>query len=901
MGIYRFLGQQTSPGVYSLLANSSGDLIGQFEVDSLLNQLVVVESASVKSLLDSYLTRDVLPALDAMTGGTFTATSTPTSTVGVIRVRVDASMGFQEYAVTATVSSDVLVRGGSWLGCRHGLYAYLRELGFDQLGPGTAFLRTPTVETMPRRLSLSGSPTFDTISPPPQGPDSGASWPFANPTAQQTTWTAFHDANSCALLDYCSTGITPERQAFGGHARGAIYTAQQAALDASADHFAWIGGARQIGTTQFHVTHTGTVTGTDYSGTAGVPAIMTDYVEGDYDTIQAALGAHPELAGRRLNISVAYGDGEVVCTDTKCVDLVRNVAGGSTDALPVDLALWTASKVAAIAASRDIDAEIIEYAYEKFAAPPSAGYAVHPNVRVLLAPYTYALGTYDPRYLVEVFAARSALDGFKLGLYDYPGLPTFHESSPTFAAVLWWARVRHSRLHGIDTITGETSMAGGAVGLAWWGCHRLNWDPSLTDDELIEEYCERAFGAAAVPMERVIRRWHGNLWPRYVACEFTLGQDFDDLNDADALVTTDAGSRARVAQMMAYAIHLHYQFVWDQLIAGSPTEAAADTAGANLLRHAWRTHNNPIIDCKWLSDHVLAETDTSAAFVADWTVPTVAGDYAAWRTARGIVDYTDADIRTLFATVRALYPAPDAATHTEPDYSSLTVWGTPSGTTLQVGIYTTGLEGPETGHPVEFVVASGQTGSLLIEFSVTVGPGMTRLRLYQLVAGEEVSVSTTDVPMVFGATPSHSYALGSMTPGTYRLYIQNGTAAQHRLTPRSDLAITRAATTGRPAWNESIGFWEQYFHVPRGVTKFHFYAESSTGLAFWDESGGSVTPSLVGTYTYQLVVPSGQDNKAWKMEGNTGSSVRTTRFLDIPNRTAPSRAQLLVASNLASE
>jgi hypothetical protein len=958
---------------------------GSTLVDPLLNKLIVVEDTTVQTRLDSALTSDILPSLQTMTGQSFSVTNS-SATVGVVRVRTNGTLATQQYRITASPSSDVLIEGGGWRGCQHGLFAWLAELGVQQLAPSSRWRLTPSSSDLRLTLTINRTPIFKTYSWGPQGTVSGGRWPAGGATAtfHIDAWQEFLRWNGRPLAHCVGTG--PENQAFAGHTDPFAYSSKKAQFDADDNHFAlhsppWLaltayyvndevtcnghkyqcvgagtsaasggptgtgasiadgsvtwshdnifcgaGGAahseRRVGAGVFHMTHGGpggVDTPGDYSTQAGLRTIYASYVTDTIDTnLLAALPTHPEIGDLKFGVGASVADGAKTCADYKCRDSLRGEFSINQDATGSDLEAVRAGKIYALAkaARPAVDFELTLYAYDRQSAPPTPGYSINPNIRVLLAQNIYAVDGLPARVLLERWVARRDLDGFKLGIYDYWALPQFVFSGATFPSSLAWRRAREwINKSTIDTLTTESTYSAGAIGMQIYGLQQMLWrGSSFTDDQLVSDWCTKAFGAAAPNVKRMLDRWWKNEHPAFVGHGYEMGLAFDDLEQADLAVIGDVAARPRVAAMMAYLLYLHYSFLWADLIfyqtPPPPGDAGAESLAAAYLTHVWRTAHTIMIDAKWVQDVVIAASSLSSAFKTQWAVPSDEAQWSTWRTNNGITAYTDAQIRSAFETVRATYTKPTPASYTTPITSSLLTPYTPTGTSPITHNYVNGDEGPATGHEYIFEVRSGAAGALVIEGSSTtlLGPRVMRCRLYHADTG--VLVEQDDVvlprfiPTISPLTATKTYDLTIMTPGYYRLFIENARAEfSHRIVCRGDLPIVRVGSYNRLLWNPSNGFLPRYFFVPKGLTYFHFFTTSTTDLSFIDDSGITAARSQISLYVHKVTVPNGQSQKVWRWEGNPagGPAHGIPRLLDVDEWTAPTKNQMIVPSNLWNE
>lgn len=934
------------------------------EVDATFNDTIVIESA-IASLLDTFLTRDILPALQTMTGRSF-STLPSSGRPGVVRVRTSGALAAQQYTITGTPVSDLVIEGGSWRGCKHGLYEWLRQLGVYQLAPGERFRVIPSRSDLRLSLSVNNTPAIPTIAWTAQGAPSGNLWPFGDGDDHLAAWYEFLDWNQRPIAHYTSVagGTLPEKVPFGGHVDAFVYSDKQAEFDADATHFAqlnrswntstvyvagnivvaggkrytcatggtshssgsgptgegtgiadgtcvwdWLDNTtRSTGVGYFHMTHTGTATGTDYDGTTGVVGIYADWVGDAVDANVAGVGARPDLAGLEMTISAAVADGADYCKDIKCRDLIRNEFGGSTDATATDLSLWRAGKIYDIAkATRPSTSfKVADYAYDKQSAPPTTGLTVSPNLFVQLAQWLYATDGLPGRVLFDRWVARRDLDGFDLGIYDYWALSEHTGSDARFATSRAWRHFREWAAAGnVKSFFGESTFAIGAIGPQWWGALQMNMrGTGLTDAALLTEWCLKAFGEGAPHVRRMLERWWTKEWPYVIPHGYELGLAFDDLKLADTATLGDAGARSRVAAMMAYVVFLHYRFNWydvSVLAPSPPSEAAAAAAAEPLLQWMWRTRATMMVDAKYLHDQIMASAHLSGAFKTQWAIPSDSGNWAAWRSSNNITDYTDTQIQTDFETLRTgTYTKPTAAVHTAAVETSLVTPYSPSGSSPVQTNWVYGTEAGELGH--EYLFGSTNGGTLKIRAAATSTPAAVRIRLYN--ATTDALISQTDVTLPQNVETDHDIDLSGLLPGYYRVFVENHRGEiSHSLLVRPDTPIVRVGSYGRILWNVGDApTYPRFFFVPKGVTAFHIFQTNPDNLVVKDSTGATVSPSLISPYVRKYTVPAGEDQEVWRWEGiaTAGSypAHGTPKILDIPEWTSPTKEQMIVPSNL---
>lgn len=954
-------------------------------VDPLLSQRVVVEDPAIKSFLDPYLTRDILPSLNAMTGGTFAAV-TSFSNTGTIRVRDNPVLTLHGYRITSGYTSDTLIQGNGWRGCLAGLYEWLYQHGCCRLGMGDVMQVTPARSDLRLTLATEHTPLMRSMSWGWQGTVSGLRWPFGSGSVDDY-YRHLHENDRFLswvgrpLDTFVSTDPVNYRTILGIQADAGFRGDNIAALTADPNSGAQFGftwrqdtvyppyckvacngntyvathipagisassgtGPSGTGTgivdgtctwnwfeaderpglihAAFHSTNEGHGAGnsTDYSGTGGVVGLYKSWLAGKMAANVPAPGS--EFEGLELSLGCAFHDGAYECNDDKCVNLLRNNAFGTgvinADASSTDKSLWRNSRIAALLETDHPESgwSLSEYAYDEQTYPPTAGYTVHPRVWVNLVNWGFVAGdTLPSSTRLEMWGARSALDGFPCGIYDFLNLPQYFSSGAATSVAWTWRKFRDCLTTGMISYQAESPFSNGAVGIHYWGMFQMARRGPLSYETLMTEYCALAFGAGAAAMKRNFDRWWSDEWIGFTASTYELAMSFADMREAELAVSSDAASLRRVRAWQMYLVYLHYRKAFELLDAGSPTEAEMNAFVASMLTHVWRDHVNVMVDAIWAHDAALASTKISSAFRTQWTIPI--GEFApslypAWRSTNGITDYSDADREAVFNSIRALYTTPTPASFTEPDYTSLIAPAPTSNATLKTHSYLSGGQFSQAGQRMEFVVRPGTTSEIVFSFASIAKRAAYRLTIVEAETGTAVSDELITVPLLLpgGDSAFHTINLSTFAPGVYRATLEQqapGTSWRIYSCPR-DVPIMILDPTQHGFFSDggfdggTAGEYAHYFFVPRGVTRFHGY---SAGDTHWkivrpDATTEQTADADLGGRSYRYLVPAGMDHAWWRMEF-LGDGAGTPRLLDLPNRFAPTHAQGIIPTNWNDE
>jgi hypothetical protein len=191
------------------------------------------------------------------------------------------------------------------------------------------------------------------------------------------------------------------------------------------------------------------------------------------------------------------------------------------------------------------------YAYAYHSTPPSL--PLEPNVFVAVT-----TGFRYTELSLEQQVQKLRAQGATLGVYDYFSVYPWDWDMPGAAKAgrveeLAQA-IRHYHQLGLITYDAESSCNWGPNGPGYWMAARLMWQPDTDIQLLIEDFCNKAFGPAASPVQRLYRRWWRG--ERFSARNLKLA--LADLEEAYAR-TDEPAIRARLDRL---AMYLHWLRLW---------------------------------------------------------------------------------------------------------------------------------------------------------------------------------------------------------------------------------------------------------------------------------------------------------------------------------------------------
>jgi hypothetical protein len=524
------------------------------------------------------------------------------------------------------------------------------------------------------------------------------------------------------------------------------------------------------------------------------------------------------------------------------------VSAGVGDGSAQDQA-WFIANAAAVAIDTAYPGALVQQlAYNLHATPPS--FEIEPNIVVQVTPYAFQ--TIEPDRFITMWAEKAT----RMAMYDYWSIPDWVWDEPVFEYQILPDDLRYWAGKNIEGIQAETTHGAGPMGIGHYIAAHMMWNLDIDEAALIDEWYTLAFGAAKVPMKRMMERWA----PDFLPLTYEISASYADMDEALGLVAADAAAKARVLDYGRYLHYLRLRCEMENLELG--TDAAAEEAKAlEITKYlieiddSRMVHGTRIIDL-YARDYPAIKTEY--AKTATTTGP-------AWAS---ISMKTDSDIETLMdqglaayssssfervSYTGALEPLAAMGAWTDPG----DVWGTimPTIGNTEVYIY---VRSGMTSIPLKVnrQVANDITatrvsdGEVLFETDITAATASdwTTLTINDnggnLVAGDVVKISF--------------FPEGSRASGYFKLQTKAGIPLNF-------------GTFISPKNNKSP---RMYFYVPAGVTEvvFHYPLGDYNNVFNFivrDSTSTQRTPTYEDARRVLIVsVPVGQDDAVWSMQNS---------------------------------
>ncbi|HUT32306.1 MAG TPA: DUF4838 domain-containing protein [Planctomycetota bacterium] len=729
-----------------------------------------------------------------------------------------------------THPQGVCLLGATELAAEHAVWDLLYRLGYRQFFPGERW------EVVPRQADLSAA--IDARESPSYRSRriwyGYGGWDYA--AKPYALWCARNRATSGMELHT-------------GHAYEGIIRANKAEFDKHPEYYALVGGQRRAGPN---------------------PKLCISNPELRQLVARHAL-AQFERDPALDSISMDPSDGGGWCECEACAK------AGSVSGRVVMLANEVAEAVNAKFQERFVGI----YAYNYHSPPPSL--RVHPRVIVSVATAFLKGGL----ALDEILSGWSR-QGATLGIREYYSVNTWDRDQPGHArgGSLDYLRRTIPDFHakGARFMSAESSDNWGPNGLGYYLAARMLWDvrQAQQTDALVEDFLERAFGAAKEPMREFYRQLDGSKPPLVVHDQ--LGRVFRALEQARALAAAPE-VRARVDDLALYAryasLYHHY---------ATADGDARQRAFEDLIRHAYRMRTTMLVHAKALYRD-LAARDKSVKLPpeAAWNVPEGKNP---WKSS---APFTKAE--TAGYVAEGIRSHPLAALDFKPvAYSSDLVLAAAA---LKLPEAPPGEFGPGRGTQAFFTYVEKAPADLELQVTGGLIPhyrdrGNVRVELWKVGGPSQTGERETLVATDRGAPPDgaeHTVKLAAREPGLHRLVVNDGND-RTLVAWKPGLLMTVQSSQDAPM-NPHHGMWTACFYVPKGTKVIGLFGG---GHGEVHDSRGRAVFWLNGRERnfYSVAVPEGQDGALWRIRYGRGD----IRLLTVPPYFARSPQELLLPAEV---
>ena len=756
----------------------------------------------------------------------------------------EMSNGREDYLLRSH-EGGVYLLGATELAVDHAVWDFLYRLGFRQFYPGPHWEIVPSVP----RLEVS----IDTL----QRPD------FNSRTMSSATSRGGPDGfgDRVAYREWMQRNrIADGWHKQGGHIYGFIIRARKQEFAEHPEYLALVDGERRG--QKFCVSN------------PGLRKLVVEYA-------LEQLGKNPTADA----ISMEPSDGGGFCECAECAKI------GSISSQVVMLANEVAEAVGKAYPGKRVSI----LAYNFHTAPP--GILLHPIIDVTICAGQLT-GNWQPNELFEAWAAMGAnASGEGFGVFEYYSNIVGNRFLPgaTRAADLGYMRrsITDFYQRGARRLRSGAAYSNGTVSLGIYLASRMLWDMDEAGrlDEIYQDFLDKCFGAAAVPMDRYFRmvyKFEGDP-PRLPLTGDSIGRMYRALQEAMPL-SDDEAVRRRIRDLILYTRYAELYLEH----GNAPAERRSEAFG-NVMRHAWRMRETMMVNVYGLFTYPPRGYPEEEI---GWRVPSGKNP---WKVGE---PHTDAEID---AILTAGVDANPIGTYVTRAFSEDLI---PAAAALGFEDKPLGSNGfglPPGGRQEFFTWVDKAPGTVTLRvaggFIWPKRASNVEITLYSDKAVSDAAdfVVTTD-KSVPPDQQEHIVELKTPYAGLHRIEVEGGPGATSVLPGVSNMAFTVQAGPYR-CFNRRH-MWEGWFYIPRGTRQISFHvSDPASGdvfngdghLAFsfkrpWTAADGTEHAAATTAGFHTIDVPEGQDGRLWRLSSTRAAWL----FLNVPPYVARRPFELLL-------
>lgn len=723
----------------------------------------------------------------------------------------------EAFLIYSADANRLWIVGKSEMALDHGIYWYLDKLGCRWLLPNEHWTVIPRRSDITLKVNSVQSPAF-------------AARNFFGTGGWGRPAIDFWQKINESWEQYKRQNLLGGTFTLGGHAGEAFNNRHKKELAEHPEYLAEINGQRRPfdpGTKPC------------YSN----PGLQALYVKDRVDEFRNTLKNTPSA----MSVSVEPSDGGGHC---ECADCRK--IGSVSDRV------FSLANLVAKAVAKEFPGKYVNlYAYNEHAMVPSI--PVEPNVIVSLAPYAFQRTGLSAEELIKVWGEKA---GF-MGMYDYWCIPDWSYCQPELSPKTVVDKIRFWQQNHVKIYLAESTFCGGNMGLNWYLASRLLWDPAKNEKAIVDDFFDKAFGAAQAPIRDMYLSWGEN----YMLTDHELGICYRDLQKALAL-TADPAIRARIIDLGRYIHYLRLYYEYSSTASADERKTKAKA----IIDYDWSIYWSNMVQVFRIGQLLIRD----ARLGADQDV---SSENPKWKDYRQL---SDDDVLPLLADGAAKYQSLDFemkrfSQKLVPVSDSVVAGPTRY---IQSGPYGGGVT-------LIFAVSPQQTGRQVIRIYLPGVPGKA----------DKVTVTDPTGKVVLQRTiPAEGrwvdIDIPTATAGQYRFQIFDQ-KNQYSLETPANLPLvctgpfTCTALSGRT-----------YFFVPTGTRKAAIYSPGVIPLKLYDPEGKAVKVDRNerGNALFLIDIPAGQDGKCWSFA--SFKSWSPIRLLNLPNVFAYSPESMMVPEEI---
>jgi len=728
-------------------------------------------------------------------------------------------------------AKGLLLTGTTETAVEHAVWDLLGRLGYRQFFPGKTWEVVPRLENVRVELDVTESPAYH----------------FRRIWYGYGTW----DYNRRPWEDWVRKNrLGGSLQLRSGHAYGGIIRAKQAVFDRHPEFYALVDGKRQVRP--------------QAKLCIGNPRLR--------ETVVAYAKEYFARRPEEACISMDPSDGGGWC---EC-ELCRAIGS------PSDRALLLANQVADAVRPRFVGM----YAYGYHSPPPTK--RVAPNVLINAATAFIKGG----RTIEKIISGWSA-QGATIGIREYYSVNTWDRDLPGAARgsnLEYLARtIPEFHRQGARFLNAESSDNWGCNGLGYYFAARCLWDldEASRREAIVEDFLDRAFGPAKLPMRRFYTLIEGSNKRSKLVYEDLLARMYRALDEARRLVPSGSPFQRRIDELVLYT---RYVDLYDRYrnAEGEQRQQRFE----RMIRHVYRMRETMMVHAKALYRDVAArDRSVTVPDGAGWQVPE---DRNPWKSSE---PFENRQLAAFLQEGIARY-SPLELDFEPQSFSDDLI----PADALDLGKVDAGRADRGRGRrswytyldqPGEVVLHV--TGGLIEHYR---DRGNVKVAIWKLGGASETGERETKVAEDASVAPDgkpRTLRFSLREPGLYRIDVDDGMDMTRVTWPDGQPMTMKMTLDDHPRMFS--GRWHLWFYVPRGTTKIGLYVDTRGGEVLRPDGESAVALDDRSGAFVSIDVPADMDGRLWKLHHVSGRVC----LMNVPPYLARSPQELLLPAEVVQE
>ncbi|MEO6668252.1 MAG: DUF4838 domain-containing protein [Ferruginibacter sp.] len=522
------------------------------------------------------LAEDLAALLNKATGNSFTPVPHTANTTKGIFLILDSnnrSLGSEEGVLESDGKSFIRITGRYTTGISYAMYSWLESLGFHFYLPGDEWTSIPSMKTLFKNKITKQhyKPYFHTR----MFYASGAIFHVKglDETGQnEKDWRQWYLRNRMGC-DYLS---------IDGHIGEVFNITHRKEIESDTLMVAPINGKRQF-------SNGSKLDPTYKKGTE----LFSNWIVEEFLKERSAT---PNFLPFKKFYTTDAGDGLDYCHTPECEKQFKTVS---------DQVFSITNQTARKIKLADSRAGVSAMAYGERTDTP--GIRIEPNVHIMVVPNAFQTVSTSAE-IMKRWAKKSK----NISVYDYLNIGVWAQDMPFFDLYQYHNYMQYLKSLKIEGISYETSLSKLGSGIQQYFILKYLCDPYSSVGKLLDEFCKNNFGAAAMPIKKLLKEWYFS--PVHLKTNYNYPSFYEDelgrfvqyIVDAESIPGLSASIKKRIEELKAYTIYLckfYELFAELKSLQAYATDPSLKSKNAeSLLTYTWQLYKSKIFHNTQLND-----------------------------------------------------------------------------------------------------------------------------------------------------------------------------------------------------------------------------------------------------------------------------------------------------------